>query len=168
VHELRRTVIILRTYIMLIGLPGSGKSTWASNYIAKNPEMDFRVVSSDDIIEEKALLEGLTYGASHKKNIEFAVDEMERRFRRYIKYGANIIHDQTNLSKKTRKKHLAKVKGYEKSAVLFMLEEKLWRQRFEKRKKETGKAIPEYIIKNMTKGFELPTEKEGFDKVFSI
>ena len=55
--------------------------------------MDFRVVSSDAIIEEKALLESITYSASHKKNIEFAVDELKRRFRRHIKEGNNIIHD---------------------------------------------------------------------------
>jgi|TARA_B110000438_G_C15287445_1_gene425377 predicted kinase len=153
---------------MLIGLPGSGKSTWVADYIANNSEMDFRVVSSDNIIEEKALIENLSYRASHEKNIGFAVDEMERRFRQYVKDGFNIIHDQTNLSKKARNKHLAKVKSYQKLAVLFLLEEELWRRRLETRRVKTGKYIPEYIIKNMTKSFEFPTKKEGFDKIISI
>ena len=158
----------MRTYIMLIGLPGSGKSTWAADYIAKNSGMDFRVVSSDAIIEEKALLEGLTYSASHKKNIGFSIDEMERRFKQYVKDGVNIIHDQTNLTVKTRKKHLAKAKGYVKSAVIFTLAEEKRQRRFETRKANTGKHIPEYVIKNMTKNFEPPTKKEGFDKVINI
>ena len=153
---------------MLIGLPASGKSTWAASYIAKNPEMAFQVVSSDAIIEEKALLEGLTYSASHKKNIGCSIDEMERRFRQHVKDGINIIHDQTNLTVKTRKKHLAKVKGYVKTAVIFTPAEKKWRRRFETRTAKTGKYIPEFIIKNMIKNFELPTRKEGFNKVISI
>ena len=153
---------------MLIGLPASGKSTWVADYISKNPEMDFRVVSSDAIIEEKAFLEGITYSASHKNNIEFAVDEMERRFRRHIKEGNNIIHDQTNLSVKIRKKHLDKVKDYMKSAIIFKLSEEKWRQRFEMRVTKTGKTIPEYVIKNMIDNFEFPTKKEGFNKIISI
>ena len=150
---------------MLVGLPASGKSTWAADHIAKNPEMGFQVVSSDDIIEEKALLEGLTYSASHKENIGFAIAEMERRFQQHIKNGVNIIHDQTNLTVETRKKHLAKVKGYVKSAVIFTLDEKKWRWQLETRKAKTGKDIPEFVINHMTEAFELPTEQEGFDKV---
>ena len=86
---------------MLIGLPASGKSTWAADYMAKNPEMGFQVVSTDDIIEENALWEGLTYSASHKKNIGFAIGEMERRFQQHVNNGVNIIHDQTNLTVET-------------------------------------------------------------------
>jgi heterogeneous nuclear ribonucleoprotein U-like protein 1 len=150
---------------MLIGLPASGKSTWAADYMAKNQEMSFQVVSSDDIIEEKALLQGLTYCASHQKNIGFAIDEMERRFQQHIKNGVNIIHDQTNLNIATRKKHLAKVKGYVKLAVIFILAKEKWQPQFETRKANTGKDIPEFIIDNMMKGFELPTKQEGFDRV---
>jgi heterogeneous nuclear ribonucleoprotein U-like protein 1 len=155
----------LPTYIMLIGLPASGKSTWAADHMAKNPEMGFQVVSTDDIIEENALLEGLTYGASHKKNIGFAIGEMERRFQQHVNNGVNIIHDQTNLTVETRKKHLAKVKGYVKSAVIFKLAEEKWRRQFETRKTKTGKDIPESVINNMTRAFELPTVQEGFNNV---
>ena len=88
---------------MLVGLPASGKSSWANNYILKNTTMDFQIVSSDDIIEEKGFMEGLNYMESHKKHIEFAIGEMERKLRKRIKYGLNIIHDQTNLTIVTRK-----------------------------------------------------------------
>ena len=158
----------MRTYIMLIGLPASGKSTWAADYISKNPEMDFRVVSSDDFIEEQAMLDGITYSASHKKNIGFAIDEMERRFKQHIKDGVNIIHDQTNLTVKARKKHLVKANGYVKSAVIFTGAEEKLRERSEMRKALTGKHIPESVIKNMAMRFEFPTEEEGFDKIISI
>ena len=38
--------------VMLVGLPGSGKSTVVKKLLEKNPDMDFEVISSDDIIME--------------------------------------------------------------------------------------------------------------------
>ena len=160
--------IVLQEYIMLIGLPASGKSSWVADYVAKNPKRNFQVASSDDILEEKALLEGLDYNSSYRKNIGFAVKEMERRFKQYVKCGVNIIHDQTNLSVKSRNKHLAKVKDYKKSAIVFTLTENEWRRRFEKRRAETGKDIPDFVIEKMAAGFEHPTKKEGFNKIITI
>lgn len=153
---------------MLIGLPGSGKSTWIAEYRARHPELNFQVVSSDDILEEKAQQEGLDYADVHEKYIGFAIGEMERRFKSFLNEGAHIIHDQTNLSKKTRKKHLDKLKGYTKSAVVFTLSDKEWKRRYDKRKAETAKDIPDYVIKNMIKGFEFPSKNEGFVSITHI
>ena len=153
---------------MLIGLPASGKTTWAVNYINQNPEKIFHVISSDAIIEEKALLHGLTYSFSHKEYIEVAIEELEHSFKKYLKNGVNIIHDQTNLSVKTRKKYMDKVKGYKKTAVIFLPTEKKRQRRYELRKIKTGKCVPEYVIKNMIDSLELPSEKEGFDKIIKI
>lgn len=150
---------------MLIGLPASGKSTWAIEYKAKFPEFRFQVVSSDDIIEERGLVDGLDYSASYLKNIDFAIKEMERRFDHHVKGGANIIHDQTNLSIKSRKGHLAKVVGYVRSAIVFSSTESVRNRRFEKRKLETGKIIPSSVIDEMTKRFEHPTKQEGFVEI---
>jgi heterogeneous nuclear ribonucleoprotein U-like protein 1 len=160
--------INLKKYIMLVGLPASGKSSWVNDYIFKNQEMGFQVVSSDNIIEEKGFKESLGYKESHLKYIGFAVGEMERTFKKNIKNRVNIIHDQTNLTVKIRKKHLDKVKSYYKFAVVFTLGKEEWRQRFEKRKIKTGKDIPEFIIKKMTQNFEFPTKKEGFDEIINI
>ena len=55
----------LQKYIMLIGLPASGKSSWANDYILQNLEMAFELVSSDNIIEEKGWQEGISYKEAH-------------------------------------------------------------------------------------------------------
>ena len=158
----------LQKYIMLVGLPACGKSTWANDYVLKNLEMGFQVISTDSIIEEKCLQESLDYKESHSKYIEFAVNEMERRFIMHIKNRINIIHDQTNLTVKTRKKHLNKVKNYYKSAIVFTVDKEELLQRFEKRKIKTGKDIPNFVIEKMAQNFEFPTNKEGFDKIINI
>jgi len=66
---------------MLVRLTTSGKASWANDYILKNMELDFQIVSSDVIIEEKIFMEGPSYTKSHKKYIEFSIGEMECRLK---------------------------------------------------------------------------------------
>jgi heterogeneous nuclear ribonucleoprotein U-like protein 1 len=153
------------TYIMLIGLPGSGKSTWAQAHRAGHPEMDFQVLSSDDILDEKARQEGLDYPAAHAAFIDDAIAEMERRFAEAVRAGAHIIHDQTNLSARTRKRHLTRVPGYEKQAIVLQPGPDVLQQRFEARRQQTGKDIPHAVRIAMARRFEPPRKSEGFGRI---
>jgi hypothetical protein len=69
----KKMKINLQNYMMLIGLPASGKPTWSDTYVSKNQEIGFQIASSDSIIGEKGFLEGLDYDASYMKYIEFAI-----------------------------------------------------------------------------------------------
>lgn len=163
-------------YIMLVGLPGSGKSTWIRQQKAKEPEKDYKVVSSDDIIEEWGQNDPdcqdesgrYNYGLAFDKYAKQAMKEMNRRFAEYVKNGENIIHDQTNMSSGARAKKLSQVKKYVKRAVTFELDFDEWQRRYNTRKDETGKEIPAHVIKNMSASYERPTEAEGFVDVTVI
>jgi len=160
-------------YIMLMGLPGSGKSTWIKAQKAKYPEKDYHVVSSDDIIEEWGMEDdacndengNYNYGLAFEKYAKQAMKEMNRRFAEFVKNGFNIIHDQTNMNVNSRKGKLAQAKGYDKKAVTFTLSDKEWERRFNKRKDETGKNIPSHVIKNMAASYQAPSKAEGFSDI---
>ena len=159
-----------KIYIMLIGLPFSGKSTWIRKYLAKQPEKNFKVVSSDDIIEEMAAEDGLTYDAAWKKFASDAGKEMNRRFKSYVASGENIIHDQTNLGAKSRVAKLSLVpSSYKKIAVVLSLTDAEWTSRFNQRMAENpGKTIPDFVIKNMARSYVSPTKEEGFDQIIYV
>lgn len=53
------------TVYMLIGLPGSGKTTWRENTIASSDE-EFVVISQDDMIDNFAWQNNLTYNEAFK------------------------------------------------------------------------------------------------------
>lgn len=36
---------------MLIGLPGCGKSTWVTNFVAEHPEKRFNIIGTSTLIE---------------------------------------------------------------------------------------------------------------------
>ena len=68
----------MATVYVLIGLPGSGKSTFRDKHIAANPTIEFVTCSTDDLIEEFAAKEGITYDQAFKK-INFK--DLQAKFR---------------------------------------------------------------------------------------
>jgi heterogeneous nuclear ribonucleoprotein U-like protein 1 len=154
--------------IVMVGLPGSGKSTWSDNMLANSPD-SYVVVSSDDELERMADHEGISYGEAHKKYIGKAVSISKQKFREAVNKGENIIWDQVNLSPKKRRSILNQVPAsYKKTAVAFEVTASELNQRLAKREQETGKHIPPHVMKNMAKTYRPPTKEEGFDNVIFV
>lgn len=149
--------------IFMIGAPGSGKSTYINKI---NSSGKYVVISSDDILEELAAVDGINYNQAFDRYVGFATKEMFRRAEAAIASGKNVIWDQTNMNIKNRKKKLAMFPDtYEKKAVVFSLDDMELKRRLEKRAKETGKVIPGHVINSMQSSFEAPSKSEGFSKI---
>jgi adenylate kinase family enzyme len=99
-------------YVMLIGLPGSGKSTLAKVIQAAHPGANWHVVSTDDYIEAEAAKRGTTYDAVFKETIDEATTRMNVLRGEAMAARRNIIHDQTNLTIKSRARKLAGIPAY--------------------------------------------------------
>lgn len=151
-----------RILVVLVGLPGAGKSTYRD--ILK--EQGYFVVSSDDYIEDFASKSGSTYNAVFAERVQLANKLMRDDFKTYIKNGDDVIWDQTNLSVKKRKGILAQVPdNYLKLAVYFEIDEELRQQRLGNR---PGKVIPPHVDDSMRGSYVRPTVEEGFDLVNSF
>lgn len=134
---------------MTIGLPGSGKSHWAS-------EQDAKVVSSDAIREE---LFGDVNDQNHNNEV---FNEVHNRIQNYLKQRFNVVYDATNLSSKRRKGFLNTVpKFVRKVAVVFCTDYDICL----KRNAERDRHVPEEVIERMYKRLTLPTHLEGFDQI---
>ena len=151
--------------IMLVGLPGSGKSSITRSILDKNPDMDFEVISSDNIIVELGESEGLSYKESFEKYIGKATGDMWIRAKQAKNNGKNIIWDQTNLTPKSRKKKLELFKHYTKISIICSPTEPELKERLKKREREDGKEVPDHIIKSMSRTFKMPSKDEGFSKI---
>ena len=145
---------------MLIGVPGSGKSTWVN---AQDWVKDCVLVSTDKLIELEAGRQGKTYNDVFKDYIDTATKLMNADVLEAVAEGKDIIWDQTNTGRKSRKAKLAMAPGYHKIAVVFATPEKEeWQRRINSR---PGKMIPEGVLKAMATGLQLPTEDE-FDEIW--
>lgn len=146
---------------MLIGVPGSGKSTWIAN---QDWTKDIPVVSSDKFIDEHAAKEGKTYNEVFKDYIKIATHLMENQVLICKANNTNIIWDQTNTSVKSRKAKLDKLDGYEKIAIVFRTPE---RSELDVRLSgRPGKHIPKNVVDSMIANLEEPTEEEGFKEIW--
>jgi predicted kinase len=151
--------------IVMVGLPGSGKSTWI-NSMLESTDSEYVVVSSDNVIEQLAEVAGLDYNSGFDKFIGKATGIMKQNFREAVNKGKNIIWDQTNMSQKKRRGILKQVPDdYFKVAVVFELTEEELKNRLEQRRLDNGKTIPWGVVKNMANAYSPPTEAEGFDEI---
>ncbi len=146
---------------MLIGVPGSGKSTWVSNQIWAK---DCSIVSSDRFIDEHAEELGKTYNEVFDEYVKIATKLMENQALIAQANNMDIIWDQTNMSAKSRAKKLALLPNYEKIAVVFRTPEK---EELDRRlSSRPGKFISEKIVNSMIASYNEPTEEEGFKEIW--
>lgn len=147
-------------FIMLVGLPASGKSTFVKEW-----RLGEAVVSSDDYIETEATAAGKTYDEFFSPEIyKEAENYMNVVFENAIKDKNSIIWDQTNLSVKKRMSVLKRVPAeYTKIAVVFETpSSEEWNRRLNSR---PGKTIPKHVLDSMLTNFVYPSLDEGFDKI---
>lgn len=147
--------------IILIGLPGCGKSTWRAKHLAAT-QKEYVCISSDDIVDEYAANHGMTYSEAFQATVDTADKMVRDRFRAAVAERKNIILDRTNMSKKSRNRFLSNVsKDYRRKAVVFDIDDAVRHERVVARAAATGKHIPYAVVVDMRKQFEEPTTVDG-------
>ncbi len=150
------------TLYMMVGVPGSGKTTWVAD---QDLTLKDYTVGSDYVIDELADMYDMTYSEIFPLTIKFAEHVMYKEIERAIEAGDNIYWDQTNISKKSRAEKLAKIPStYKKVAVFFPIPSDL----DERLASREGKTVPPHIIDAMVEMIEEPTLDEGFDEIIRI
>lgn len=148
---------------MLVGAPTSGKSTYVQKLKSMKYWENAVVLSTDNYIEEYAKRVGQTYNEVFDDVIPDATRELELQLNMAKDKGKDIIWDQTNLSKKSRKNKLRKIPScYRRTAVWFQID---LEEALERNKYREDKFIPESILKRMWHQLEIPTLEEDFDYV---
>lgn len=146
---------------MLCGIPTSGKSTFIKKLIKSKAWENSIVLSTDNYIEKEAKRLNISYDLIFQQSIAVANHDLNL-YRNYaIQNSLNIIHDQTNLTIKTRRQKLSKIPDfYSKIGLYFTitLEDAL-----ERNKNREGKYIPEIVMEQMFHKFQIPTFNENFN-----
>lgn len=144
----------------LIGVPGAGKSTWIKN---QEWAKDVPVLSTDDFVEAYAKDQGKTYSEVFEAYMPTAVRLMANQALVCRANNNDVIWDQTSTTVSSRRKKFNTLPNYEHIAVVFATpDETELRRRLASR---PGKNIPEHVMRQMIKNFEMPTLDEGFTQI---
>lgn len=151
--------------IIMVGLPGSGKSTIARLINCCN---QYAIMSLDDIIEDYARQANNTYSEVFEKYVARAAKQLENKIESAIIDGKDIIFDQTNLSVGSRHRRILELSNYMITAIVVTEQESVISERLRIRGELTGKIIPDNVITEMKSRFEFPSLSEGFNKIIHL
>lgn len=153
----------MTTLYVLVGVPGSGKTTWIGH---QSFDWDKTVIiSTDKYVEQYARSVGKTYSEVFQEYMPTAVEKMAQAAVEAFQDNKIVVWDQTSTSVSTRAKKLRMTpKHYTKIAVVFQTPRKEIHDKFLDR---PGKEIPAEVIQDMITKFEYPTVAEGFDKIIN-
>ena len=149
------------TLYITVGLPGSGKSTYAKEFI-KGKEIEY--LSSDSLravfgkSEEDQTVTPLVFGHIKRK-----VDE-------FLKDGKNVLVDATSVNRKERSDYIntAKKYGAKVVAIVFKMDRQGLIDRNKKRGEQGGRVVPDWVIDKMLAKFEEPSYSEGIDVMIYV
>ena len=140
--------------IVLCGLPGAGKTTYAKQYVQEHPNT--KIMSSDKIREElygDEMIQGKpeeVFGLMKKRTVE------------YLNLGIDVIYDATGMSRSNRSEILSctpKVVNKKCIVIWASIEECIERDACRVRK--VGKEVIDQIVRR----FQAPFYDEGFDDI---
>ena len=147
----------MNEFIMLVGLPASGKSEWAKYYAMKHP---YTVVLSSDAIRAELYGDESIQGDN---NLIFS--KMRSRTLQELNVGNAVIYDATNVAFKDRKSILNSVKKEHPNvwikAIVFATPVEVckeWNQRRER-------TVPDFVYDKMLYRWQTPFTGEGFNSI---
>ena len=145
----------------LVGVPGSGKSTWIRN---QDWALGLTVVSTDAFVEDYARAQGKIYSEVFEEYMPTAVDLMAKQVVFAREHGHTIIWDQTSTTVASRAKKFRMLSDYEHIAVVFRTPEH--KELVRRLMSRPGKEIPDHVVASMIARWEDPTEEEGFKEIW--
>lgn len=150
------------TFMMMVGLPGSGKSTIAEEIKDRANKIDKTkqtvLLSSDELRKE---MFGSENDMEHTGEV---FNEMRRRTRENLKAGNNVIYDATNISSRRRTNFLkCELKNIEcKKICVYM--PTIWLDCIENDKKRS-RSVGNHVIMRMRNQLDIPCYNEGWDLI---
>lgn len=142
------------TFVMMVGLPGSGKSTYAKELAEKIKA----VICSSDVIRKE-----LCGDENLQDNNEEVFKLLHSRIKEYLRKGISVIYDATNINSKRRRAFLSELRNIlcvKKCVIMAVSLEECC-----KRNEQRNRVVPHDVIMRMYKNWNTPYWFEGWDEI---
>ena len=145
---------------LMMGCPGSGKSTWCSTHLNKNKI----AYISRDAIRFDLVPEGEEYFSKEDEVFNRFISEINSS----LKIGMDVYADATHLTKSSRWILLKNIDAPVDEVNVIWIKTPL-EVALQRNDKRTGRAlVPKTVVKRMFSQTEAPSFKEGFNKIYIV
>jgi len=148
--------------IMMIGLPGSGKTTWVDKHVAENVDKRYNVISTSSMIN-KMTINGEPRKKTHKGKWEQVVQKATRSLQELLRAASqrrrNVIIDQTNVYSNAQKRKNRPFEGFQRKCVVVVPQDEEYKSRCKAQEEAGNKDIPDDAIMEMKANFALPDDE---------
>ena len=134
-------------FAMMIGIPGSGKSTFARSNLSGE------YLSSDDLRDELGKID--------------IWNEMLQRTEAALEMGKDVIYDATSIKRRDRSKALEIARKHEATTIAYVMDAPLEKCLDWNRQRFGSRIVPDDVIKRMYNEYEPPADDE-FDRIIYL
>ncbi|TSP36087.1 Heterogeneous nuclear ribonucleoprotein U-like protein 1 [Bagarius yarrelli] len=157
--------------LMMVGLPGSGKTTWAAKHSKENPLKKFNILGTNAIMEKMKVM-GLRRQRNYAGRWDILISQATQCLNRLIQIAArkkrNYILDQTNVYGSAQRRKMRPFEGFQRKAIVICPTDEDLKERTLKRTDEEGKDVPDHAVLEMKANYVLPESGEFLDEVIFI
>ena len=141
-------------FIMMVGLPASGKSTIATKL---SEEYGANIHSSDSIREE------LSGDINNQDINDLVFKTLHNRIKEDLRSGKSCIYDACNISYKRRMAFLQELKNIPCEKICMIAATPY--EECIKNNTNRDRVVPVYVIERMYRNFDIPWYNEGWNKI---
>lgn len=137
----------MKNLILTVGISGSGKTTWAKNFVNES-NAEYVIIERDALRTEITGLESPVFKKSLEKQVTLLADKL---FLNAVSEGKSVIISDTNLNSKTRLKWEEKAKEHDYSLTYKLFETTL--EQAIKNNSKRSRRVPTSEIMRQWKGY---------------
>lgn len=145
---------------LLMGIPGSGKSTWVQNHYSTN-----QIIVSRDDIRFSLVQENEEYFSKEKQVFNEFIDFINYN----LEKGYDVFADATHISKAGRNKVLSRITASPNEVGIIWVNKGLSKVLDQNELRAGTRAyVPRSVITRMHEQLEKPEFEEGFDVIYEV
>ncbi|XP_053576055.1 heterogeneous nuclear ribonucleoprotein U-like protein 2 [Bombina bombina] len=155
--------------IMMVGLPGVGKSTWARKHMTENPEKRYEHLCIERLLPRLMTLGPDTTDKDDPKKKDDLTKLATQCLIRLVAVAAsrkgNYIIDQCTVYNSAQRRKMICFKDFYRKAVVIIPKKEEWKKRLEERRQTEGELIPKLVLLEMEANYFIPKKNEYLEEV---
>ncbi|XP_066575172.1 heterogeneous nuclear ribonucleoprotein U-like protein 2 isoform X2 [Amia ocellicauda] len=141
--------------LLMVGMPGAGKTHWARSHMTQNPERRYNLLGTRTVLDCMKV-PSPTAPTQREQVLQQATQCLSQLIRVAARRRRNYILDQANVYSSAQRRKLLRFGGFRRRAVVLCPPDEEWKRRLSELQKEEGEEVPEISLLKVKVSFSLP------------